>query len=124
MSTTMTAAERRTLVALACKVAWADGVVEEAERGYVRRLAQKFGADAVSAEEVDHWLTSGAPEAFVESLPENVGQMFFYEAMNLMESDGEIDDTELRVVSDIMSRVFARHPENTPFARMLKKTGS
>ncbi len=38
----LTPEQRRALVALACKMAWADGVVTDDERTYVRKLAERF----------------------------------------------------------------------------------
>jgi len=110
--------ERRTFVALACLVAWTDGVVTEEEREHVLRIADRLGGGVVGAEELDRWLTSGPPEAEIARLPPALGEYFFYEAMQLVQVDGDIDDRELKLVEDIMGRVFAKPPQGTPLARI------
>lgn len=110
--------DRRTFVALACLVAWTDGVVTAEEREHVLRIAQRMGADAVSSEELERWLAHGLPESEVAALPPSLGEYFVYEAMQLIEADGEIDDRELRVVEQIMARVFTKPPAGTPLARI------
>ena len=110
--------QRRTLVALACKVAWADGVVADEERAGVAALVERLGGAPVSVAELDAWLTTGAPPAELAELPEAVGDMFIYEAMKLIESDGEVVDAELALIETLLSRVAKRHDPATPLARV------
>lgn len=110
----VTVEQRRTLVALACRLAWADGVVTEEEREFVQSLVARVGGGAIGNGEVETWLDEGGPEADVKDLPESLGRMFVYEAMRLMEADGEIADTELQMLDGLVDRLFAAHgPEAT-----------
>src|SRR5512143_1502337 len=97
--------QKRAFIALACKVAWADGVVADEERKQVAALLQRFGGTPVTPEELDAWLTSGAPAAELSELPEAVAEMFIYEAMRLIESDGEMAESEIRFIDDLLGRV-------------------
>lgn len=110
--------QKRTFIALACKVAWADGVVADEERERVAALVQKLGGQAVSPAELDDWLTSGAPPAELAELPPSVGEMFIYEAFRLIESDGSISDDELHFIEILCARVQHRHEPGTSVAKV------
>lgn len=114
----ITREQRQTLLALCCKVAWADGVVAEEERQAVFGLMHRLGWDATSKAEVEQWLESGPPEPDLAGLPEGLGQMAVYEALRLAEVDGEIDDRELELATSLMERVFRTRPPHTPIARL------
>ena len=109
--------QKRTFIALACKVAWADGVVEPEERERVAQLVQKLGGDAISPAELDRWLATGAPPAELNELPPSVGEMFIYEAFRLCEADGVISDEELALIESLVSRV-ARNQPGVPVAKI------
>ncbi len=109
--------EQRAFIALACKVAWADGVIAAEERAHVLRLVERLGG-GVSAEELDSWLTSGAPDAELAELSPALGEYFFYEAMNMVQSDGDVADEEVKALEAIMARVFAKHAPGTPLAKI------
>ena len=109
--------QKRTFIALACKVAWADGVVEPEERERVAQLVQKLGGDTVSPAELDQWLASGAPPAELNELPPSIGEMFIYEAFRLCEADGVISDQELALIESLVSRVDRNKP-GTPVAKI------
>jgi len=110
--------QKRAFIALACKVAWADGVVADEERVQVTALLERLGGTPVSPQELDAWLTSGAPAAELSELPEAVAEMFIYEAMRLVESDGEMSDSELAFIEDLLGRVRKRHEEATTLAKI------
>jgi uncharacterized tellurite resistance protein B-like protein len=112
------AAQKRAFIALACKVAWADGVVADEERAIVAGLVERLGGDAVSAAELDAWLATGAPPAELAELPPAIGEMFVYEAMRLVEADGDVSDKELALVEALLGRVAKRHEQKTPLARV------
>lgn len=109
--------ERRTLVILLCRVAWADGVVRDEERAIVHQLARRFVPE-LDPGKVELWLEEGAPEAELKTLPDNLGEMFYYEAFRLMEADGELHESELQMLQRIMTTVFQAHPEGTPLAKI------
>jgi tellurite resistance protein len=109
--------QKRTFIALACKVAWADGVVQDEERERVAELVQKLGGQAVTPAELDEWLRSGSPPAELSELPPSVGEMFIYEAFRLIESDGNISDEELQFIEGLVSRI-ARNHAGTPVAKI------
>jgi len=108
--------QKRTFIALACKVAWADGVVAEEERERVAQLVQKLGGSAVTPAELDAWLVTGSPPAELSELPPSIGEMFIYEAFRLIESDGQISDEELAFIERLVSRVAQKHEPGTPVA--------
>jgi tellurite resistance protein len=110
--------QKRAFIALACKVAWADGVVADEERKQVAAMLQRLGGTPITPEELDAWLTSGAPAAELSELPEAVAEMFIYEAMRLVESDGEMADSEMRLIEDLLGRVRNRHEDATTLAKI------
>jgi tellurite resistance protein len=101
--------ERRAFIALACKVAWADGVVEDEEREHVSALLARLGSP-VSPGELEAWLSTGAPPAEIEDLSPALREMFIYEAMGLVESDGKVSPAELKLVEGLLARVAKNHP--------------
>ena len=109
--------QKRAFIALACKVAWADGVVADEERAQVQALLQRLGGSPVTSEELDAWLSSGAPAAELADLPEAVGEMFIYEAWKLVESDGDVTPAEIKLIEGLLSRVAKLH-EGTPVAKI------
>lgn len=111
------ASQRRAFIALACKVAWADGVVQDEERAQVAALVERIGGGAVSPAELDAWLATGAPPAELADLSPALGELFIYEAFKLIESDGDITDTELKLLDTICARVEQRHA-GTPVGRI------
>ena len=111
------ASQRRAFIALACKVAWADGVVQDEERAQVAALVERIGGGAVSPAELDAWLATGAPPAELADLSPALGELFIYEAFKLIESDGDITDTELKLLDTICARVEQRH-SGTPVGRI------
>jgi len=96
--------QKRAFIALACKVAWADGVVQDEERSQIAALLNRFGAPVTEAE-LDSWLTSGAPSAELAELPPAMSEMFIYEAWKLVESDGDVSDKEIKLIEGLLGRV-------------------
>lgn len=117
----LTDQKRRAFVALACKMAWADGVVAAEEREFVRNLVERIGGGVVSEADLDQWLESGAPNAEMKDLSDGMDQLFLYEAMRLMEVDGEIADSELAQIETILGRLFQGHATGTPIGRIALK---
>lgn len=101
--------QKRAFIALACKVAWADGVVAEEERAQVTALLRRLGDTAIAPAELDSWLASGAPAAELAELPPAMAEMFIYEAWKLVQADGEITDDEIRLIEGLMTRVDKLH---------------
>lgn len=117
----VTSDQRRTLIALACRVAWADGVVADEERTYIRQLVQRLGGAAMTGEELDAWLDEGPPAAELETLPEGLGRFFFYEALQLAESDGDLDPREEAMCQEILDRVFVESEKGVGLAKIALK---
>lgn len=109
--------QKRTFIALACKVAWADGVVTDEERVSVAALVSRIGGAPIEPSELDAWLETGAPPAEMSDLPPAVGDMFIYEAMKLVEADHDMSDAEMSMLEDLVSRVAKKH-QDTPIARI------
>ena len=101
-----------------CKVAWADGRIDESEREYVQGLITRLGGQPVGQEELDRWLTTGVPSELLKPLPENLEKFFFYEALQLAQADGDLDDREQEVVEGIMHKVFEPHPAGTTLVQI------
>lgn len=112
------ARQRRDLILLACKMAWADGVIQDEERQYVRGLAGRFANGAVSSDELDDWLLEGAPEPRLDGLTEDMGETFFFEVLAVMESDGDIAEQEKDVLCQLMARIFEKRPRGVPLAKI------
>ncbi len=114
----LTKEQRRGLIALACKVAWADGVVSPEERAQVLDLVRRHGDASLSERELDAWLETGGPEVELASVPSEVGETFFHEATEVMRADGEMATEEMELVCQVMSRVFAHEPQGTPISKI------
>jgi hypothetical protein len=117
----VTPEQRRTMVALACRLAWADGIVTDEEREFVTNLVNRIGGGNIGTDEVDEWLSGGGPEADAADLPEALGRMFVYEAMQLMEADGEIAEAELKMLDGLVDRLFATQPPGATLGRIALK---
>lgn len=105
--------QKRAFIALACKVAWADGVVQDEERAQIAALLQRFGAP-VTEQELETWLTSGAPSAELAELPPAMSEMFIYEAWKMVEADGDISDKEIHLIEGLLGRVNKAHADEAP----------
>jgi tellurite resistance protein len=114
----LTIEQSRTMVALACSVAWADGVVTQEERDFVRSFVHRFAGSDVDPGELEQWLRSGPPQARLDSLPKEMSELFFYEAMRLAEADGVVSVEEEALLEGLMLRVFERHPEGAVVAKV------
>ena len=114
----VTREDRRTLIALMCKVAWADGRIDESEREYVQDLITRLSGEPGNAEELDSWLTSGVPDEELGALHPTLEHFFFDESLRLAQADGDLDDRELAVVETLMHKVFDPHPKGTPLAEI------
>lgn len=110
--------QKRTFIALACKVAWADGVVTDEERASVAQLMSRIGGAPIAPAELDAWLATGAPPAELDQLPPAVGEMFIYEAMKLVEADHDMSDAEMRMIEDLVARVAKKHEPGTTVAKV------
>ena len=107
----LTRAQRRTLVGLACVVARADGVVTAEEEEMMQRLTRQYAGSACTLDEMEAWLADGVPACeALATLPESLGQMFFYQAMELSGVDGDISEAEEAVLEAIMTRYFKQRP--------------
>lgn len=113
----MDASQQRTLIAILCKVAWADGIVQESERDHVRALVQKLGGVAVSERELDSWLERGAPEVDESMLTPELGERAFEEALKLMRADGDVAEEEHALVFSLLTRAI-EGPSSKPLARV------
>ena len=118
--TQYSAQDRRSLIAMMCKVAWADGVIQDEERAYVEKLIVRLGGEPVKQEELDTWLRDGVPENVLQALPDELKQMFFYEALRLSEVDGDLDAAEQEALENIMTRVFEPHGKDASLAQVAR----
>jgi hypothetical protein len=80
-------------------------------------MVRRFGVELPEAE-LNEWLSTEPPQASLDDLGPGVDQLFIYEAMQLMEIDGDVADTELRALENIIDRVFEDRPKGTTLARI------
>ena len=83
--------QKRTFIALACKVAWADGVVTEEERASVAAIVSRLGGSPIAPTELDDWL---------------------------VEADHDMSDAELRMIEDLVARVAKKHDPGTTVGKI------
>lgn len=113
-----TTEQRRTFVALACKIAWADGIVTNQERSFVHSMMERFAHEEISDQELNSWLEIGVPPEELNILPADLGEVFFVEALHLAFADGELADEEAELLKQIMDRMFQDRPQGTALARI------
>jgi uncharacterized tellurite resistance protein B-like protein len=101
----MTDEQRRTLLNLWCRVARADGFVDDAELMRLSKLFYRLAEDLVSAGEVDRWLEDGPPPVS-ELLPAALAPMFLEHAREIMLADREIEPSESALVRELLSSYF------------------
>src|SRR5690349_12952549 len=107
---TLSAAERRDLIALLCRVARADGSVAPEERERLKGVLARLGDGAVEAVELDQWLCVGPPKV-TNVLSPLARQTFMNEAMGLVAADRNIDPMELWSIRQILQSCFDRLDE-------------
>jgi len=101
----LNAQQRRDLMILLVRVAWADGMVVPAEQERLADTLARLAEDSVSKRELMSWLISGPPE-ISGPLPAFARDLFTREALNLIAVDGDADPQEMRMVRDLASRCF------------------
>lgn len=101
----LTEQQRRTLLNLWCRVARADGVIDNAELERLSKLFYRLTEDLVSAAEVDRWLDEGPPPIH-ELLPRELRELFLEHAREIMVADREVAPAESAVVRDLLHSYF------------------
>jgi len=102
--------QRRDLLALLCRVAWADGLVVDAERTRLRDTLSRVGQGAVTEAELEQWLSKGPPKVR-GSLPIEAKQLFIQEAMRVISADCDIAPAEMASMRDVINYYFTRIDE-------------
>jgi len=97
--------QRRNLLNLWCRVARADGVVDNAEIDRLSQLFYALAEDVVTAAEVDLWLEEGPPE-ITELLPAEAQGLFLEHARAIMLADQEIVPMESSLVRELLRSYF------------------
>ncbi len=103
----LTTEERRTLLNLWCRIARADGVIDDAEIEQLAGLFYGHGAGSVSADEINDWLENGPPEPEAR-LSLSAESLFLDQARVIMSSDGDISSKEGAVLRDLLETYFER----------------
>jgi tellurite resistance protein len=88
-----------------CKVAWADGVIENTERQKLAELWQQLGDGAVSRAEISQWLDEGVPFE-PASVSDAVRSLFVQKALELARSDGEVMPDEVQTIRELREAFF------------------
>jgi len=102
--------QRRDLVALLCRVAWADGIVVQAERDCLYGALGRIGEGAVRADELEIWLREGPPRV-QGTLPSEAKHVFIREALALISADNDVDPAEMTAMRDVINYYFTRLDE-------------
>jgi hypothetical protein len=105
----MSRRDRMRLVKYVCSFAWADGVVQPEERGYVRQLVWALSLDGEEREEVEAWLESPPREEEVDPrlVPVEHRQLFLDSVRTVIRADGKLAATEkvaLRVFEKLLPK--------------------
>jgi len=103
----LTTVERRTLLNLWCRIARADGVIDDAELEQLAGLFYGHGAGSVSADEINDWLENGPPEPEA-LLPLTAESLFLDQARVIMSADDNVSPKESAVLRDLLETYFAR----------------
>jgi len=98
-------AQRRDFIILLVRVAWADGVIVDAEQKRLADALDRLSEGSVSRLELMQWLVSGAPD-ISGPLPVAARELFTHEALQLLAADGDADPQEMRAVKDLASSCF------------------
>ena len=87
--------ERLRLIRFVCSFVWADLVVHERERAFVRKLAQRLKLSA-EAKQIEEWLAvpPRPEEVDPREIPREHRQLFLDAARQAIAADGEIDPEE------------------------------
>ncbi len=101
----LTVQQRRDLIILLVRVAWADGVIVEGEQLRLADALGRLAQGSVSKVELMGWLISGAPEISAP-LPAFARELFRNEALGLVGADGDADPQEMRAVKDMTRNCF------------------
>ena len=99
--------QRRDLLALLCRVAWADGSVGPTQTARLTRMRQQLAVDALSAEELQAWLRVGPPDISAR-LPARFKQAFHDSALAVISQDGACHPHEVRVIREVLQQCFER----------------
>ena len=87
--------ERLLLLRLVASFAWVDGIVDEAEKRFVRRLMGKITLTTAEVHDVESWLLSPPTEEIpIERIAEANRRVFLESVRALMFVDGKIDPAE------------------------------
>jgi uncharacterized tellurite resistance protein B-like protein len=97
-------ADCKTFIALLCRVAWADREITPEEVLAIREVAEKMGLDGDI--DVMMWIGGGVPDSEIRGLPASMREYFYYEAYRVAQVDGELVEAEVRVLDQLLCRVF------------------
>jgi len=97
--------ERRTLLNLWCRLARADGVVDDAEVDRLSELFAEFAEGVVAEDEINDWLEHGPPEPEARLAP-TCRDLFIEHAQQIMRADREVVPAESALLREILSRYF------------------
>jgi uncharacterized tellurite resistance protein B-like protein len=104
---TWTPAQRRTLLNLWCRVARADGVIDDSEVERLSELFHELGQGVVESSELERWLEEGPPEP-EGKLPAEAMPMFHERARTIMAADREIVLSESTTLRELTEKWFER----------------
>jgi uncharacterized tellurite resistance protein B-like protein len=107
MLETMNRDDRLHLLRCVCALAWADGVVQDAERKFVQRLANRLPIADDERRLIDGWLNRPLhpAEADPTRIRPDHRQAFLTLARELVEADGQLDPEE-RERLELLEQLF------------------
>lgn len=100
------------LAALACHFAWADRVVQGAERAFVKKLVAELALLPTDAAKVEGWLATPPPLelARAEGVPEAHRRLFCDMAERVAYADGRMEASELRALDALRKALLDIEP--------------
>jgi hypothetical protein len=94
--------DRLLLLKFVCAFAWADDVVEEGERRFVRRIMAKLALEADEVKDVEGWLLVPPPPEELDpaKIPAEYRQVFLGAVRAVLFADGNVSrEEEARLVA-------------------------
>jgi tellurite resistance protein len=101
----LTVEQRRVLLGLWCRVAWADEVLRAEEIERISDIFCRLSRGAVSAAEIRAWMIE-PPAPPTEKLPAELGRLFVRESVLIASADDEIDERETTLIRELLERCF------------------
>lgn len=97
----LTNEDRLRLVRFVCSFAWADLEVQDAERGFVKRLLEQLELNDAEQAQAEQWLKLPPRPEDVDptDIPQEHRDIFLVQVTQMMTVDGVVDPNEMEMLS-------------------------